>query len=74
MSLPPHTAFWTLPEERTRPVANLRLPLASAAPSHTERLFPTLTSAQMARIAARGCFSSRHGSPYPETSSPSRAS
>jgi thioredoxin reductase (NADPH) len=31
-----------------------RLPLASTAPSHGERLFPTLTSAQMARIAARG--------------------
>jgi thioredoxin reductase (NADPH) len=31
-----------------------RLPLASTAPSHAERLFPTLTSAQMARIAARG--------------------
>jgi thioredoxin reductase (NADPH) len=30
-----------------------RLPLSSTAPSHTERLFPTLTSAQMARIAAR---------------------
>ena len=29
-------------------------PLASTAPSHAERLFPTLTSAQMARIAARG--------------------
>jgi thioredoxin reductase (NADPH) len=31
-----------------------QLPLASTVPSHTERLFPTLTSAQMARIAARG--------------------
>jgi thioredoxin reductase (NADPH) len=31
-----------------------RLPLPSTAPSHMERLFPTLTSAQMARIAARG--------------------
>jgi thioredoxin reductase (NADPH) len=30
------------------------LPLASTAPSHAERLFPTLTSAQMARIAAHG--------------------
>ena len=29
-------------------------PLASTAPSHAERLFPTLTSAHMARIAARG--------------------
>ena len=29
-------------------------PLASTAPSHMERLFPTLTSAQMARIGARG--------------------
>src|ERR1700680_1440475 len=30
------------------------VPLASTAPSHLERLFPTLTSAQIARIAARG--------------------
>src|SRR6202158_3896816 len=30
------------------------VPLASSAPSQMERLFPTLTSAQMARIAARG--------------------
>jgi thioredoxin reductase (NADPH) len=30
------------------------VPLASAAPSQMERLFPTLTSAQIARIAARG--------------------
>src|ERR1700674_2672957 len=30
------------------------VPLASTAPSHMERLFPTLTSAQIARIAARG--------------------
>ena len=29
-------------------------PLASTAPSHAERLFPTLTSAQMSRIEARG--------------------
>jgi hypothetical protein len=29
-------------------------PLASTAPSHAERLLPTLTSAQMARIEARG--------------------
>jgi thioredoxin reductase (NADPH) len=29
-------------------------PLASTVPSHMERLFPTLTSAQMARIATRG--------------------
>jgi thioredoxin reductase (NADPH) len=29
-------------------------PLASTAPSHAERLFPTLTSVQMARIAAHG--------------------
>jgi thioredoxin reductase (NADPH) len=29
-------------------------PLASTAPSHAERLFPTLTNAQMGRIAARG--------------------
>lgn len=28
--------------------------LASAAPPRTERLFPTLTSAQIARVAARG--------------------
>jgi thioredoxin reductase (NADPH) len=31
-----------------------QLPLASTAPSHAERLFPTLTNSQMARIAARG--------------------
>jgi thioredoxin reductase (NADPH) len=31
-----------------------RVPLASSAPSPMERLFPTLTSAQIARIAARG--------------------
>src|SRR3989449_1962041 len=31
-----------------------QLPLASTAPSRAERLFPTLTGAQMARIAARG--------------------
>lgn len=31
-----------------------QLPLAPIAPSRTERLFPTLTSAQTARIAARG--------------------
>ncbi len=31
-----------------------RVPLASTASSHMERLFPTLTSAQMARIEARG--------------------
>lgn len=31
-----------------------RVPLASTASSHTERLFPTLTSAQITRIAARG--------------------
>jgi thioredoxin reductase (NADPH) len=30
------------------------LPLAPTAPSRLERLFPTLTSAQIARIAARG--------------------
>src|ERR1700680_135533 len=30
------------------------VPLASTAPSRMERLFPTLTSAQIARIAARG--------------------
>src|SRR5580765_1339445 len=30
------------------------LPLESTAPSHSDRLFPTLTDAQMARIAARG--------------------
>ena len=30
------------------------VPLASSAPSQMERLFPTLTNAQMARIAARG--------------------
>src|ERR1700674_1446062 len=30
------------------------VPLASSAPSRMERLFPTLTSAQIARIAARG--------------------
>jgi hypothetical protein len=30
------------------------VPLASTAPSRMEQLFPTLTSAQMARIAARG--------------------
>jgi thioredoxin reductase (NADPH) len=30
------------------------VPLAPTAPSNTERLFPTLTSAQIARIAARG--------------------
>jgi thioredoxin reductase (NADPH) len=29
-------------------------PLESAAPSHSDRLFPTLTDAQVARIAARG--------------------
>ena len=34
--------------------ADTQRPLASAAPSHAERLFPTLTSTQMARIAARG--------------------
>ena len=31
-----------------------RRPLDSTAPSRLERLFPTLTSAQMARVAARG--------------------
>ncbi len=31
-----------------------RRPLDSTAPSRVERLFPTLTSAQMARVAARG--------------------
>jgi thioredoxin reductase (NADPH) len=31
-----------------------QVPLASTAPSREERLFPTLTSAQIARIAARG--------------------
>src|SRR2546422_7736491 len=31
-----------------------RVPLASTASSHMERLFPTLTSAQMARIEPRG--------------------
>ncbi len=31
-----------------------QLPLASTVPSRAERLFPTLTGAQMARIAARG--------------------
>jgi thioredoxin reductase (NADPH) len=30
------------------------LPLESTAPSHSDRLFPTLTDAQVARIAARG--------------------
>jgi thioredoxin reductase (NADPH) len=30
------------------------VPLASTAPSRTDRLFPTLTDAQVARIAARG--------------------
>src|SRR6202049_2468875 len=30
------------------------VPLASAAPSRLEQLFPTLTSGQIARIAARG--------------------
>jgi len=30
------------------------MPLAPTGPSHLERLFPTLTSAQIARIAARG--------------------
>ena len=35
-------------------IADTQRPLASAAPSHAERLFPTLTSTQMARIAARG--------------------
>jgi thioredoxin reductase (NADPH) len=30
------------------------MPLVSTAPSHAERLFPTLTSAQMSRVAARG--------------------
>ena len=29
-------------------------PLESTAPSHSDRLFPTLTDAQVARIAARG--------------------
>src|SRR6202049_1485815 len=33
---------------------DLQRPLDSTAPSRLERLFPTLTSAQMARIAARG--------------------
>ena len=31
-----------------------RLPSASTAPSHAERLFPTLTEAQIHRIAAQG--------------------
>ena len=31
-----------------------QLPLVSTAPSHAERLFPTLTSTQIARIATRG--------------------
>ena len=30
------------------------LPLVSTAPSHAERLFPTLTSTQIARIATLG--------------------
>jgi len=30
------------------------VPLESTAPSHTDRLFPTLTDAQVARIASRG--------------------
>jgi len=30
------------------------VPLGSTAPSHSDRLFPTLTDAQVARIAARG--------------------
>ena len=30
------------------------VPLESTAPSHSDRLFPTLTDAQVARIAARG--------------------
>jgi len=34
--------------------SNPHLPLSPASPSQAERLFPTLTSAQMARIAARG--------------------
>jgi thioredoxin reductase (NADPH) len=35
-------------------MADKSVPLESTAPSHSDRLFPTLTDAQVARIAARG--------------------